>query len=221
MDRVLEEHVAAASRGAEAGFDLLELHYAHGYLLSSFLTPLANQRSDEYGGSLENRMRFPLELFDAVRDVWPDDRPMSVRISATDWVEGGFDGDDAVALATALKEHGCDIIDVSTGQTSVDARPEYGRLYQTPFSDRIRNEAGIPTMTVGAVSSIDDVHNILVAGRADLCLLARPHLVDPYWTMNAAIDLGYDAHPFPNQYFSGLGARRREQDPIPPDIFRS
>ena len=220
MDRVLEEHVAAAIRGAEAGFDLLELHYAHGYLLSSFLTPLANQRNDEYGGSLENRMRYPLELFDAVRDVWPDDRPMSVRISATDWVEGGFEGDDAVTLATALKELGCDIIDVSTGQTSVDARPEYGRLYQTPFSDRVRNEAGIPTMTVGAVSSIDDVHNILVAGRADLCLLARPHLVDPYWTMNAAIDLGYEAHNFPNQYLSGLGARRREQDPIPPDAFR-
>lgn len=220
MTRVIEEHKAAASRGADAGFDLLELHYAHGYLLSSFLTPLANQRNDEYGGSLENRMRFPLELFDAVRDVWPADRPMSVRISATDWVEGGFDGDDAVALAAALKEHSCDIIDVSTGQTSVDARPEYGRLYQTPFSDRIRNEAGIPTMTVGAVSSIDDVHNILVAGRADLCLLARPHLVDPYWTMNAAIDLGYTGHAFPDQYLTGLRARRREQDPIAPDAFR-
>jgi anthraniloyl-CoA monooxygenase len=165
-------------------------------------------------------MRFPLELFDAVRDVWPDDRPMSVRISATDWVVGGFDGDDAVALATALKQHGCDIIDVSTGQTSVDARPEYGRLYQTPFSDRIRNEAHIPTMTVGAVSSIDDVHNILVAGRADLCLLARPHLIDPYWTMNAAIDLGYTGHAFPDQYLTGLRARRREQDPIAPEVFR-
>jgi anthraniloyl-CoA monooxygenase len=220
MDRVIEEHVAAARLGADAGFDLLELHYAHGYLLSSFLTPLANQRNDEYGGSLENRMRFPLELFDAVREVWPNDRPMSVRISATDWVAGGFDGDDAVALATALKEHGCDIVDVSTGQTSVDARPEYGRLYQTPFSDRVRNEAGIPTMTVGAVSSIDDVHNILVAGRADLCLLARPHLVDPYWTMNAAIDLGYTGHAFPDQYLAGLRARRREQDPIAPDAFR-
>ncbi|MDP3983539.1 MAG: FAD-dependent monooxygenase, partial [Acidimicrobiia bacterium] len=220
MDIVLDQHLAAARRGVEAGFDMLELHYAHGYLLSSFLTPLANQRSDQYGGSLQNRMRFPLELFDRVREVWPSDRPMSVRISATDWVAGGFDGDDAVALAEELKDHGCDIIDVSTGQTSIDARPEYGRLYQTPFSDRIRNEAGIPTMTVGAVSSIDDVHNILVAGRADLCLLARPHLVDPYWTMNAAIDLGYEAHSFPNQYLSGLGARRREQDPIPPDVFR-
>ncbi len=220
MEQVIEDHKEAAIRGDRAGFDLLELHFAHGYLLSSFLTPLANQRTDEFGGSLENRMRFPLELFDAVRKVWPDDKPISVRISATDWVEGGFDGDDAVALAAALKDRGCDIIDVSTGQTSVDARPEYGRLYQTPFSDRIRNEVGIPTMTVGAVSSIDDVHNILVAGRADLCLLARPHLVDPYWTMNAAIDLGFTEHNFPNQYLSGLGARRREQDPIAPDVFR-
>ena len=220
MDRVIEEHLAAARRGIEARFDLLELHYAHGYLMSSFLTPLANQREDEYGGSLENRMRLPLELFDRVREVWPDDKPMSVRISATDWVEGGFTGDDAVAFSQALMEHGCDIIDVSTGQTSIDARPEYGRLYQTPYSDRIRNEVGIATMTVGAVSSIDDVHNILVAGRADLCLLARPHLVDPYWTMNAAIDLGFARFPFPNQYLSGVAARRREQDPIPPDVFR-
>jgi anthraniloyl-CoA monooxygenase len=181
---------------------------------------LANQRSDEYGGSLANRMRYPLEVLDAVRAVWPREKPLSVRISATDWAVGGFDGDDAVALARALHEHGCDIIDVSTGQTSMLARPEYGRLYQTPFSDRIRHEAGVPTMTVGAVSSIDDVHNILVAGRADLCVMARPHLVDPYWTMNAAIDLGYPGHHFPDQYLSGLPARRREQEPIPPDVFR-
>ncbi len=221
LDDVLGQFVASAERGARAGFDLLELHYAHGYLMSSFLTPLANQRQDVYGGSLENRMRYPLEVFDAVREVWPADRPMSVRISATDWVPGGFDGDDAVVFARALKDHGCDLIDVSTGQTSVEARPEYGRLYQTPYSDRIRHEAGIATMTVGALSSIDDVHNIIVAGRADLCVLARPHLVDPYWTMNAAIDLGYTDHPFPDQYLSGLTARRREQDPIPPDVFRS
>lgn len=221
MERVIEDHVNAISMGDAAGFDLLELHFAHGYLASSFLTPLANQRSDDYGGSLEDRMLFPLELFDRARAAWPEDKPISVRISATDWVDGGFDGDDAVTFAEALKEHGCDIIDVSTGQTSVEARPEYGRLYQTPFSDRIRNEVGIPTMTVGAVSSIDDVHNILVAGRADLCVLARPHLVDPYWTMNAAIDLGFTGHAFPNQYLSGLAARRREQDPIAPDIFRN
>ncbi len=221
MDLVRTQHVRSAALGNRAGFDLLELHYAHGYLLSSFLTPLANQRSDDYGGSLENRMRYPLEVFAAVREVWPDNKPMSVRISATDWVDGGFDGDDAVAFAAALRDLGCDLIDVSTGQTTVEADPDYGRLYQTPYSDRIRNEVGIPTMTVGAVSSIDDVHNILVSGRADLCVLARPHLTDPYWTLNAAIDLGYTGHPFPNQYLSGLGARRREQDPIPPDVFRN
>ena len=220
MDRVRDQHVASARFAGDAGFDLLELHYAHGYLLSSFLTPLANQRSDHYGGSAENRMRYPLEVFEAVREVWPDEKPISVRISATDWVDGGFDGDDAVAFAASLKERGCDLIDVSTGQTTIDADPEYGRLYQTPYSDRIRNEVGMATMTVGAVSSIDDVHNILVAGRADLCLLARPHIVDPYWTLNAAIDLGYDGHAFPNQYLAGLGTRRREQDPIPPDVFR-
>ncbi|MFB3109686.1 MAG: bifunctional salicylyl-CoA 5-hydroxylase/oxidoreductase, partial [Acidimicrobiia bacterium] len=220
MDQVRDQHVRAAIRADRAGFDWLELHFAHGYLLSSFLTPLANQRSDEYGGSMQDRMRYPLEVFDAVREVWPEGKPISVRISATDWVEGGFDGDDAVVLAEALKSHGCDLIDVSTGQTSTEARPEYGRLYQTPFSDRIRNEVGIATMTVGAVSSIDDIHNILVSGRADLCVMARPHLVDPYWTMNAAIDLGYADHDYPKQYLSGLASRRREQDPIAPDVFR-
>ncbi len=220
MDVVLAQHVEAAERGDRAGFDWLELHFAHGYLASSFLTPLANQRSDRYGGSLQNRMRYPLEIFDAVRKVWPETKPISVRISATDWVPGAFDGDDAVEFSRALRDHGCDLIDVSTGQTSIHARPEYGRLYQTPFSDRIRNEVGMATMTVGAVSSIDDIHNILVAGRADLCVMARPHLVDPYWTLNAAIDLGYTGHRFPNQYLSGLAARRREQDPIAPDVFR-
>jgi anthraniloyl-CoA monooxygenase len=220
IEQILDQHVAAAQRGHRAGFDWLELHFAHGYLVSSFLTPLANQRSDRYGGSLENRMRYPLEIFDAVREVWPETKPISVRVSATDWVEGAFDGDDAVVFARRLREHGCDLIDVSTGQTSVHVRPEYGRLYQTPFSDRIRNEAGIATMTVGAVSSIDDVHNILVAGRADLCVMARPHLVDPYWTLNAAIDLGFTGHDFPKQYLSGLAARRRGQDPIAPDVFR-
>ena len=218
---IRQQHVTAALLGEQAGFDWLELHFAHGYFVSSFLSPLTNQRSDEYGGSLENRMRYPLEVFSAVREVWPTAKPMSVRFSATDWVAGGFDGDDAVAFAGALAGLDCDILDVSTGQITFEARPEYGRLYQTPFSDRIRNEAGVPTMTVGAVSSIDDIHNILVAGRADLVVMARPHLVDPYWTMNAAIDLGYRDHQFPNQYLSGLGARRREQDPIPPDVFRT
>jgi anthraniloyl-CoA monooxygenase len=220
MDSIREQHVSAAIRGDRAGFDLLELHFAHGYLLSSFLTPLANLRTDDYGGSLENRMRYPLEVFAAVREAWPSAKPISVRISATDWAPGGFDGDDAVVFAAELKALGCDIIDVSTGQTTPDATPDYGRLYQTPFSDRIRREVDIPTMTVGAVSSIDDVHNILVSGRADLCVLARPHLVDPYWTMNAAIDLGYADFPFPDQYLSGLNARRRQQEPIPPDVFR-
>ena len=220
MTLVREQHVEGTKRAHRSGFDWLELHFAHGYLVSSFLTPLINHRTDEYGGSLENRMRYPLEIFDAVRSAWPESKPISVRISATDWAEGGFDCDVAVEFSRALKGRGCDIIDVSTGQTTADARPDYGRLYQTPFSDRIRHEAGIPTMTVGAVSSIDDVHNILVAGRADLCVLARPHLVDPYWTMNAAIDLGYTEHGFPNQYLSGLTARRREQDPITPDAFR-
>ncbi|MEX1126736.1 MAG: bifunctional salicylyl-CoA 5-hydroxylase/oxidoreductase [Acidimicrobiia bacterium] len=220
MELIREQHVAAAIRGDRAGFDLLELHFAHGYLVSSFLTPLANLRSDEYGGSLENRMRYPLEVFAAVREAWPSHKPISVRISATDWVPGGFDGDDAVVFAAELKGLGCDIIDVSTGQTTSEALPDYGRLYQTPFSDRIRREVGIPTMTVGAVSSIDDIHNILVSGRADLCVLARPHLVDPYWTLNAAIDLGYADFDFPDQYLSGLNARRRLQEPIPPDVFR-
>ncbi|HEX6220385.1 MAG TPA: bifunctional salicylyl-CoA 5-hydroxylase/oxidoreductase, partial [Acidimicrobiia bacterium] len=218
---IKEQHVEAARRGDAIDFDWLELHFAHGYFVSSFLSPLTNQRSDEFGGSLENRMRYPLEVFDAVREVWPEHKPMSVRFSATDWVVGGFEGDDAVVFARRLKEHGCDLIDVSTGQTTIHARPEYGRLYQTPFSDRIRHEAGISTMTVGAVSSIDDIHNILVAGRADLVVMARPHLVDPYWTLNAAIDLGYTAHHFPSQYLSGLGARRREQDPVAPDVFRT
>jgi anthraniloyl-CoA monooxygenase len=211
MDEVIAQHVAAVRRGAGAGFDVLELHFAHGYLASSFLSPLSNKRWDAYGGDLSARARFPLEIFDAVRAEWPADRPMSVRISATDWAPGGFTGDDAVAFAGLLAGHGCDIIDVSTGQTSVDARPVYGRLYQTPFADRIRQEVGIPTMTVGAVASVDDANTIVMSGRADLVVIARPHLVDPYWTLNAAIDQGYDGHVWPNQYLSGRTARRREQ----------
>ncbi len=213
MDEARDQYVAAARLGAECGFDLLELHYAHGYLMSGFISPLSNLRTDEYGGDLDARLRFPLEVFDAVRAVWPADRPMSVRISATDWTPGGLVGDDAVAIAHRLADHGCDIVDVSTGQTSLDAKPDYGRLYQTPYSDRIRNEVGIPTMTVGAVASVDDANTIVMAGRADLCLLARPHLVDPYWTLNAAMDLGYEGHRWPAQYLSGKTARRREQTP--------
>ncbi len=214
LDAVVAQFAAATRRGAELGFDLLELHYAHGYLLSSFLSPLTNRREDEYGGSFENRLRFPLEVLAAVRRAWPDDKPLSVRISATDWVEGGVTAEDGAAIAAALAAHGCDIVDVSSGQVHPDQAPLYGRLYQTPFSDRIRHEVGVPTITVGAVSSVDDVNTIILAGRADLCALARPHLVDPYWTLNAAVDQEFAGHPWPSQYLSGRTARRREQDPL-------
>ncbi|MBP2365620.1 bifunctional salicylyl-CoA 5-hydroxylase/oxidoreductase [Pseudonocardia parietis] len=213
LAQVVADHVAAARRADEAGFDLLELHFAHGYLVSSFLSPVSNRRTDAHGGCLENRARLALRVLDAVREVWPAEKPISVRISATDWVDEGFDGDDAVALAPLLAEHGADIIDVSTGQTSVDAKPGYGRLYQTPFADRIRQETGVPTITVGAIASVEDANTIIASGRADLCAIARPHLVDPYWTLNAALDQEYRGHPIPKQYRSGLSARRREQAP--------
>jgi anthraniloyl-CoA monooxygenase len=201
MDRVKADFVRAARLADEAGFDVIELHMAHGYLLSTFLSPLTNRRPDKYGGSLANRARYPLEVFDAIRAAWPTGKPMSVRISATDWVPGGFDGPDAVALAKLLKAHGCDIVDVSTGQTTTEAQPQYGRLYQTPYADRVRHEAEIPTMTVGNITSWADVNSILVAGRADLCVLARAHLYDPYWTRHAATEQGYDL-AWPNQYVS-------------------
>jgi anthraniloyl-CoA monooxygenase len=201
MQQVRDDFVRAARMAEEAGFDFLELHFAHGYLLSSFLSPLTNTRVDEYGGSLENRMRYPLEVFDAVRAVWPAAKPVSVKISATDWAEGGFTGDDAVAVAATLKAHGCDVITVSTGQTVPYARPVYGRLYQTPFSERIRWEAGMATMTVGNIASYADVNSILAAGRADLCALARAHLYDPYWTRHAAWEQGVEL-PWPDQYVS-------------------
>ena len=204
MDMVRDQFVRAARMAAEAGFDMLELHFAHGYLLASFISPLTNIRTDEYGGSLANRMRYPLEVFDAVRAVWPEREPMSVKISATDWAEGGLSAEDAVGVARWLREHGCDIVTVSTGQTVPDQTPVYGRLYQTPFSDRIRYEAGIPTMTVGNIASYDDVNSILTAGRADLCVLARGHLFDPYWTRHAAYEQGYDL-PWPDQYVSVKG----------------
>ncbi|MEV8098653.1 bifunctional salicylyl-CoA 5-hydroxylase/oxidoreductase [Kitasatospora sp. NPDC085879] len=195
MDRITTEFTAAARRGAEAGFDLLELHCAHGYLLSSFLSPLANRRTDAYGGPLENRLRFPLEVFDAVRAVWPADRPMIVRISATDWAPDGNTEHDAVGIARAFVEHGADAIDVSTGQVTKDERPAYGRSYQTPFADRIRHEvaarAGAAVIAVGAIASWDDVNSILLAGRADLCALGRTHLYDPQWTLHAAAEQDY------------------------------
>lgn len=187
-----EQFAAAAARAARAGFDLLELHCAHGYLLSGFLSPLTNRRTDAYGGSPQRRLRFPLEVFDAVRAVWPEERPMTVRISATDWAEGGTTGDEAVEIARAFAAHGADAIDVSTGQVVADERPEFGRSYQTPFADRIRHEARVPVIAVGAISSWDDVNSLILAGRADLCALGRPHLYDPHWTLHAAAEQGYD-----------------------------
>ena len=199
MVAVRDDFARAASMADEAGFDLVELHFAHGYLLASFLSPITNRRTDEYGGSTQARMRFPLEVFEAVRARWPAHKPMSVRISATDWIEGGFEVDDAVALAAALEALGCDILDVSSGQTDPASKPEYGRLYQTPFSDRIRQEVGIPTMTVGAISSYGDVNSIIASRRADLCVVARAHLFDPYWTRHAAFEQGHDLE-WPPQY---------------------
>jgi anthraniloyl-CoA monooxygenase len=203
MDAILQAFVRAAQMGLEAGFDMLELHAAHGYLLSSFITPLRNRRGDEYGGSLENRLRYPLEVFAAVRSVWPAQRPISVRISATDWVAGGISGDDAVEIARAFKSAGADLIDVSTGQTSPDAQPVYGRMFQTPYADKIRNEIGIATMAVGNITDVDQVNAILTAGRADLVALGRPHLADPFWTLHAAAQLGYREAPWPIQYLPG------------------
>ncbi|WP_432068209.1 bifunctional salicylyl-CoA 5-hydroxylase/oxidoreductase [Streptomyces sp. C10-9-1] len=191
LARIREQFAAAARQAVRGGFDLLELHCAHGYLLSGFLSPLTNRRTDAYGGSPERRLRFPLEVFEAVREVWPAERPMTVRISATDWARGGTTADDAVDLARAFAAHGADAVDVSTGQVVPEERPEFGRSYQTPFADRIRNEAGVPVIAVGAISSWDDVNSILLAGRADLCALARPHLYDPHWTLHAAAEQGY------------------------------
>ncbi|HKH95227.1 MAG TPA: bifunctional salicylyl-CoA 5-hydroxylase/oxidoreductase [Beijerinckiaceae bacterium] len=203
MDRITAEFVQAAERGERAGFDMLELHCAHGYLLASFLSPLTNRRGDAYGGSIENRLRYPLEVFDAMRAVWPKHKPMSVRISATDWAEGGVTGEDAVAIARAFAEHGVDLVDVSTGQTVREARPIYGRMFQTPFSDQIRNEAQVATMCVGNITSADQVNTILAAGRADLVALARPHLVDPFFTMKAAAWYGVPSINCPPQYQPG------------------
>ena len=203
MDRVRAQFVAAARAAADAGFDWLELHCAHGYLLSAFLCPLTNLRDDDYGGTFEKRCRYPLEVFAALRAVWPADRPMSVRISAHDWAEGGNTPDDAVAIAKLFRTAGADLIDVSSGQTTRAAKPVYGRMYQTPFADRVRNEAGIATMAVGAIFEPDHVNSILMAGRADLCALARPHLADPYWTLHAAAQLGVTDVEWPVQYLSG------------------
>ena len=217
MARITRQFVASALLAGEAGFDMLELHMAHGYLLASFLSPLTNRRDDAYGGSLANRMRFPLEVWDAVRAAWPAGKPMSVRVSATDWVAGGTTGAEAVEIARTFKAHGCDLIDVSTGQTDPASRPVYGRMYQAAFAEQIRLEAGIATMAVGAVTTADQVDTLLVSGRADLVALGRPHLADPYFTLHAAAQAGYQGIAWPAQYIPGamqaytLASRAREE----------
>jgi anthraniloyl-CoA monooxygenase len=204
MDVVREQFVAAVRMGADAGFDMIELHAAHGYLLSSFITPLQNRRTDEYGGSLDNRLRYPLEVFAAMRAAWPSHMPMSVRISANDWTgEDGVTPDEAVHIAEAFAREGADLIDVSAGQTSTGARPVYGRMFQTPFSDKLRNEARVATMAVGNIYEPDHANSILAAGRADLVALGRPHLVDPMWTLRAAAALDYRDIHVPPQYLNG------------------
>ncbi|MCC6008184.1 MAG: bifunctional salicylyl-CoA 5-hydroxylase/oxidoreductase [Rhodobacteraceae bacterium] len=210
MDAVLAQFVASTEMAARAGFDMIELHAAHGYLLSSFISPVSNTRSDAYGGSLENRLRYPLEVFAAMRAAWPEERPISVRISATDWLgDEGVTADEAVEIARAFSEAGADIIDVSAGQTSTQARPVYGRLFQTPFSDRIRNEAGLATMAVGNIYEPDHVNSILMAGRADLVCLARPHLANPFWTLHAAAALGDKGEAWPDPYLAGRDQMHR------------
>jgi anthraniloyl-CoA monooxygenase len=218
MDAIRDAFVAAARRGQRIGFDMLELHAAHGYLLASFISPLTNHRTDAYGGGLDNRLRYPLEIFDAMRAVWPAQKPMSVRISATDWKEGGITGDDAVLIAQAFAGHGCDLIDVSTGQTVHDAAPIYGRMFQTPFAEQIRNEATLRTMCVGNITSADQVNTILAAGRADLVALGRPHLTDPYFTMRAAAQYGVDGPTTTPQYLPGRDQLNRTMAQLNADL---
>lgn len=209
MEEVTQQYVHAARLGEQAGFDMLELHMAHGYLLASFLSPLTNQRTDEYGGSVENRIRFPLAVFEAVRAVWPDHKPMSVRVSASDWAEGGLSEQDLVTFARALREAGADLIDVSTGQTVPWQKPVYGRMYQTPFSDLLRNSVDIATIAVGNIFEADHVNSIIAAGRADLCALARPHLADPSWTLHAAAAQNWTQQHWPKAYLSGKSQLER------------
>ena len=209
MDAVRAAFVAATRRAEAAGFDMIELHAAHGYLLSAFVSPLTNRRGDEYGGSLANRLRFPLEVFAAMRAVWPASKPMSVRLSATDWVPGGVTPEEAVEIARAFQALGADLIDVSAGQTSIAAKPVYGRMFQTPFADRIRNEAGIATMAVGNITEADQANSILAAGRADLVALARPHLSNPHWTLQAAAAAGHGEQAWPNPYLPGKAQLER------------
>nr|WP_256096255.1 bifunctional salicylyl-CoA 5-hydroxylase/oxidoreductase [Streptomyces sp. LUP30] len=217
-----EQFASATRRAARSGFDLLELHCAHGYLLSGFLSPLTNRRTDAYGGSLAARLRFPLEVFDAVREAWPAERPMTVRVSATDWAPGGTSADDAVEIARAFAAHGVDAVDVSTGQVVSDERVEYGRSYQTPFADRIRHEVGVPVIAVGAISSWDDVNSLVLARRTDLCALGRPHLYDPNWTLHAAAEQGYTGPgaPWPAPYRAGSRPPRTGRTDVPKPRLR-
>ncbi|MFN3575411.1 MAG: bifunctional salicylyl-CoA 5-hydroxylase/oxidoreductase [Tabrizicola sp.] len=218
LERVKRQFISAAQMADRAGADMIELHAAHGYLLASFISPVTNRRSDAYGGSLENRMRYPLEVFRAMRAVWPAEKPMSVRISASDWIDGGVTPAEAVAIGKQFAEAGADIIDVSSGQTDPAERPVHGRMFQTPFSDRIRNEAGLATMTVGNITDWDQVNGILMAGRADLVMLARMHLADPYWTLHAAIEQGETGADWPDPYRGGrdllVRLRQRQQEVI-------
>lgn len=217
MDKVLTDFVRATFFADEAGFDMVELHMAHGYLLASFISPLTNQRSDEYGGAIENRLRFPLEVFKAMRAVWPQHKPMAVRVSATDWAPGGLSGEDLITLAQAFKAAGVDLIDCSAGQTVPDQKPVYGRMFQTPFADQVRHEAGIPTMAVGNITTADQVNTILISGRSDLVALARPHLTNPHFTLHAAAWYGHEQQPWAKPYLSGafqahrLAEREREE----------
>jgi anthraniloyl-CoA monooxygenase len=223
MDSVCAAFEHATRLGVEANFDWLELHCAHGYLLSGFISPLTNRRGDAYGGSLANRLRFPLRVFSAMRAIWPASRPMSVRISAHDWVEGGITPDDAVQIAVAFKQAGVDFVDCSSGQVDKREQPVYGRMFQTPFADRVRNEAGVKTIAVGAISEADHVNSIIAAGRADLCAVARPHLANPAWTLTEAARIGYQALAWPKPYVS---AKRQletqfERAVVPPSSVKA
>jgi anthraniloyl-CoA monooxygenase len=209
LERVEADFVRATLAAEEAGFDWLELHCAHGYLLSSFISPLTNRRTDDYGGSLENRCRYPLRVFRAMRAAWPAGKPMSVRISAHDWVEGGITPSDAVQIARLFKEAGADMIDCSSGQVSKQEKPVFGRMYQTPFADRIRNEAGIPAIAVGSIFEADHANSIIAAGRADLCAVGRPHLANPAWTLTEAAKIGFTAIAWPKQYLAGKAQLER------------
>ena len=209
LDKVRADFIHATRLGLQAEFDMLELHMAHGYLLASFLSPLTNNRCDQFGGSIHGRLRFPLEVLEAVRAEWPAHKPLSVRISATDWADGGLTDDDLLTITRAFKDAGADLIDVSTGQTVPWQKPVYGRMWQTPFADKVRNEIGIATMAVGNIYDPDHVNSIIASGRADLCAIARPHLANPAWTLEAAARLGYHAQWWPQQYLPGKSQLER------------